>query len=649
VWLLKKVEIPVHRLGLTGSFEQFLADPEEKALYDLYRAMDNNGRKPASCPRLFYPLPYCLRIDDPEATADALKKFYTPRREILSREQIWKLKTSVDEEYDEERGLAISKESHYFRIRFYHPASVWIRIERESQFSRHLALLTAMVQGLRNGSHQVVVVLAFLALTDKRYSGDRVASEDPTRAGIIRILRNDIYRYLAKAFCGLHACLDLPLACLEMMKRASFPDVQLPPPCVSDRGFTVLVQMEIYVTYGLYAEARDLFWKWHGKFPSASTIHEELVMLYCAGIFHVVQELLVEIRLTEKAHRQCSANNERLYLCHCWLDCVLPMVRTLYSRIFLLQSLLHRCLSDFAIRGDFRLDLHYALAVATFYQITAKRISIRYRLTYDDELEKLWNQLHSEQGKRETMSSHLAAFQFPLSSQNCQDFFRKSRDSAVEIKDILRFYCHVETPRIHADNLFTILTGALFHQRTDPFGAEAIRETLEAYRQSTGGRHHRILLLNRYLTSLECPSPVVLPSAFSPDSSNDAWLDIPPPQDPLEDAVVLGVERGRRSRGATDPEMEEQNQRGATIAMKMKKPKIQVHPFASRNQLSSRDLTSQRIRDFAVSTMSDCLGDFASYDLGCPEKFCRYLRERDDFMPAWIDSGLKCCRFASQL
>jgi len=630
---LRKVELSVHRLGLTGYFEQVLADDEEKAIYDFYRAKDTWARVVMDCPRIFYPLPHCLRIEDPSKTKKKkdLEDVCTPRQEILERERIWMKKTSEDERYDEERGLAISKESHNFRMCYYRKDSVWIGIERTSRFGRHLALLTAMVQSQRNESFQVVIVLGFLALTDDFYSGDRVFSEDPTRGQIVRIVRYDIYRFLAKALCALHAHLDLPLACLEMMKRSSYPEVESPSPCLSDRGFTALVQMEIFVKYGFYSEAQELFWKWQGKFPSATVIHEELVMLQAAGILHSVQELLMEIWLTLKTHSQCDYNHGKMYLRHCWTEFVLPMVKVLYSKVYSLQSLLYRCLSDVAIRADFRLDLQYALSLSNFYKITAQSISVQGQLDCDLELENVWTQLQADQQPRKPnkMSNHLASFQLPLPSKS-SDFFWKAHESSIAVKEILRFYCHVETPRIHADNLFTILTSALFHQRYNEFGVEVIRETLDSYRQSTGGRHHRIGLLNRYLSLKESPASVILPSAFTLDYSNVAFMTIPPPTNPLADAEFLETKT-------------------KTTTTTKKKKKILVHPYAREDELSSVDLTASQIRAFAVSTMRDCLDDFEGRDFGCSEKFCRYLRERDELMTVWIDSGLKCCRFATHL
>ena len=43
--------------------------------------------------------------------------------------------------------------------------------------------------------------------------------------------------------------------------------------------------------------------------------------------------------------------------------------------------------------------------------------------------------------------------------------------------------------------------------------------------------------------------------------------------------------------------------------------------------------------------MRDCLEDFEFQDFSSEDQFCRYLRERDEAAPAWIEFGLKCFGF----
>lgn len=53
----------VHRLGLTGSYDQGLLDDEDVWLLEFYKAQDCQEAKLGFCPLLVYPLPYALRID----------------------------------------------------------------------------------------------------------------------------------------------------------------------------------------------------------------------------------------------------------------------------------------------------------------------------------------------------------------------------------------------------------------------------------------------------------------------------------------------------------------------------------------------------------------------------------------------------------
>ena len=151
-----------------------------------------------------------------------------------------------------------------------------------------------------------------------------------------------------------------------------------------------------------------------------------------------------------------------------------------------------------------------------------------------------------------------------------------------------------------ADSLFTLLVSLLFHQNQYETKT-VIQETMLAYDKSTAGRHYRIPLLAQLLRYQESPREMELAAP--------AWI-------PELDNIDSGI-----------------------------KAESVVHPTVTRSQLTADDLTASEIRNTAQSSMQDCLQGFEHQDFSSDEKFCCYLRKKDEMMPAWIDFGLKCFRF----
>ena len=72
------------------------------------------------------------------------------------------------------------------------------------------------------------------------------------------------------------------------------------------------------------------------------------------------------------------------------------------------------------------------------------------------------------------------------------------------------------------------------------------------------------------------------------------------------------------------------------------------HPQVSKEESSAIGMTHQDIKQFSL-TLQDGLEDFKNIDLSNDEKFCMYLKNRDELMPLWINFGLDTLRFADCL
>ena len=73
-----------------------------------------------------------------------------------------------------------------------------------------------------------------------------------------------------------------------------------------------------------------------------------------------------------------------------------------------------------------------------------------------------------------------------------------------------------------------------------------------------------------------------------------------------------------------------------------------IHPQVSKEDSSAIGMTHQDIKKFSL-TMQDGQDNFKNIDLSNDEKFCMYLKNRDELMPLWINFGLDSLRFADCL
>jgi hypothetical protein len=161
----------------------------------------------------------------------------------------------------------------------------------------------------------------------------------------------------------------------------------------------------------------------------------------------------------------------------------------------------------------------------------------------------------------------------------------------------------MDKPRTYADAMFTLLVSFIIlspAQPTDDLVMKMTETTLDAYRASTAGRHHRVGLLTRLLKVLtNCDSQRLYTDRY-PDYSVFA-----PP----------GPINGH-------------------------------HPRANREALTAEETLDREIRDYTEFSMHHCLSDFEQKNLSNPEMFCKYIRERESLTPVWIDAGLRVFRFA---
>jgi hypothetical protein len=586
------IQKEVHRLGMTEFYEQTGLQDLEKQLVKFYSVQDQRLTSNRSRPLLVYPLPPVLRVTPAESTdlIEAWCPLFTPLRKL---EQEWRKQVSTQTRWNEERGLELSDQTKLFQQSEYKSWSLWSRVTLLPVSQRHVLLLAMMAQSYFQRTPQLTLVAGFLALTHPFYSADRITLDEPESAPLIRPLRIDIFWFLSRALSLLHASIDLPMACLEKAKREVLTQ-EPQPPCLSEQARLALMTLEIHVRYGHFSRAQEIFSSWFGRFPSSSWLSEELVMIYTAGVLSSAQDKLVETYLTEKFHWACSRDLP------CWEQFVKPMIRAVKNKILPLQCLLHRCLSDLTLREDFRDDCKNALQICTLYLLTAAKISSKQ--AFKEALRLVHAKL--QWGHHNKNSIHLKPFEKPLPSSIEFQWSWKWFVNDLYFTLIRGVHqdasCSQNSSRMFADSLFTLLVSLLFHQNQYETKT-VIQETMLAYNKSTAGRHYRIPLLAQLLRYQESPREMELDAP--------AWI-------PELDNIDSGI-----------------------------KAESVVHPTVTRSQLTADDLTASEIRNTAQSSMQDCLRGFEHQDFSSDEKFCCYLRKKDEMMPAWIDFGLKCFRF----
>ena len=597
-WKQKRLQTPLHRLGLTAAFKQrWLELENDDMLVEFFEIQDRRTIYFLCPPLLVFPLPPLLQVQPKSLVFNALD-YYSVGERIKKAHKDWLRVVIPAERWAEERGQALSAASETFRKKAYHDDCPWLSKDAYSPEGLHLRILSIVAKNAYHGSPSVALAVAFMALLQPHYG----AEATPTA----RIVRVDLFWYMGRALAWLHAGLDLPWACYEMAKTTVFRQGASGPPCLGEQARLVLLQLEIFVRYGFYDRARELFAAWFGRFPSIGWLHEELVLLHISGVFHSVQDSLIEFYITYLIHTQCSSSAP------CFELHMSPILRSASNRLLALRSILHRCLADPTVRDLFRNHCQLALDLCSYYQLSVKKAGGANRgMFYDDhrlELNRIWVQIRWNRDMftdEKFFSEHLVAFtrSYPICLKSDFAWNTLTEELTTNIKKDLERESLSSSPRLHADYLYSLLVSALLHRKTDS-GLQLVRLTEEAYRKSTANLHHRLALLSQlrdYLVGIRRPLQSVCP-----------------------EFPIL-------TRGVLNESLTKQSNI--------------FHPSADREDVTVEHRTAERAHEFALSTMRDCLEDFNYQDFSSSEKFCRYLRNRDGCCPLWLENGLLCLRF----
>ena len=592
--LLLNVVMTVHRLGLSETFKQPDLTGDNAVIYQYHRTQSERILCQGFCPMLVFPLVPVLRID-PKETRDMVEKCYPPNDSIRANEKRWSQQVSSQVRWNEDRGLILSEESAEYRRNSYDDCEEWSHLEDRSLVYRHFMLLQTIAQCSVNNSHPLVLVACFLALVDPFYSADRMTLDDPHRAPLVRSCQVDIYFYLSRALCWLHAAMDAPLACFHRAKKLVLAQK---PPCLSEQARLALMQQEILVRYGHYHQARDVLTMWFGKLPSTSWMHEELVMIHTAGVFYATQEWILAAYITGMIHERCA--DLKITLCH--EQHVKPMLKRSATQLLLLKSLLYRCLSDLTLRPQFTRDCRTALHIVELYIITVTKMLHQMKCMYVDDLHDIFQQLKNCSTLYSSL--HLEPFNNPLpySVANHVSWNALINNVTSNVKSGFQGYAMTDKPRLYADALFTVLMSLLIHSPPLPTGAKIIeltQLTLDMYRASTAGRHHRVGLLSRLLL-------------YKTDYCKRYIY-----------TITTGLPTDCQS----------------TIN--------KYHPGANKAGLSADETLTRDIRDYTESTMKHCFSEDERPNVSSPEMFCQHIKNCDSLTTAWIDAGLRGFRFAS--
>ena len=361
-----------------------------------------------------------------------------------------------------------------------------------------------------------------------------------------------------------------------------------PLPNLSDHMRYALMFQNMAVEYGHWRASQLVFFNWFNQVPSCSWLYEEFVFIYIKGVFWQMENKLMEIYITQMYHKQCDKS--------CWDEHIkLPLLK-LKNMKKGICSIAYSCLAQRTIQTMFHYNLKTALRICKYFSFAIKKLEdnmYNVNRNFDKDLKLLG--LEMQRDLDMYTSRHFVFF------MNALPYYVASQQSwenlmfmALNVgKRTLQGFSLAEAPRYYADQLFSLVVSMLAHNKVAPF-THIIKATLEAYEQCTAHRHYRIPLLNKLLQVYSNPERYKL----IPQSRQAEDEDIHP-QVPIEDKSAIGM-------------------------------------------------THQDIRQFSM-TLQDGLDDFNNIDLSNDDKFCLYMKTRDELMPVWINFGLDTLRFADCL
>ena len=581
------VQHNVHRLGLTKVFKQDnLLTRLEFLVSDYYHHLDDRISYAAGSLPIVYPLPHVLRID-PVATGEKRRQCF-PLGELVAKRMVEMYGTceSPTERMEEMKGLALS---HY---------SEMIRQERLNNMalektvgSRHLTCLSAMVRAQFNGAPQLVLITALMALVEPYYSAARAPLEDAGNAPMLKRFRFDIFWFLSCALSTFYASLDLPLACYAMAKK-SLPRFV----CVADQMRLAIMYQNILVMYGHWQPARTLFQQWFFRMPVSSWMFEELVLVHVKGVFRSIEELFVEIYITDIIHGNCGRLCDEMYMDKAY--------KTIDRRVSEIQRIAFQVLAKVHVQFRFQSELHLIVQVCSYYKIMLKKLERDNEKTYVDELRHIWQKMQWERSS--TTSQHIQPFvrQLPYGIDSTYYWTIVINDTVNRNKRQCETAGLMSTSLSSADALFSLIGCMLHNKRTSVSLPDLISKAIDQYERFTNGRHYRISLLKKLQLVVNDPSDITLP---------------------FNESIVL-PSHFRRSAVSHIVGCE--------------------HPGVPQDKLTAIGMSLDEIKRFS-KTARDSLTEFASQEWSNDDMFVTYLKQRDEMMPVWIDVGLTSFRFAS--
>jgi len=295
---------------------------------------------------------------------------------------------------------------------------------------------------------------------------------------------------------------------------------------------------------------------------------------------------LVEIYINGILHNKCREVCWKKYFQ--W-----PIWRVKLLKLKILSAC-YRSISKTTATKLFRSELDIIYYLCCIYDITIEKIEKNCNgPEYDHRLQDLWKKIFHL--REYNTSRHLYPFFSTMPFYAGTQFYwdKLIEDNLGTNKKMMQSFSHLDSPKPYADRLFSLVVNLLYHNRHSPC-PDVIQETLNAYQKSTAGRHYRIPLLRKLLQVYKYPAVYQL-------------------------------------------KIDEES-----------KPEEDLHSSVPFDQVSATNMTQKDIEAFSISAL-DARNDFVNVELDNDEKLIMYMKKRDPLMPAWIDCGLDCIRFADCL
>ena len=583
------VQHNVHRLGLTKAFKQDnLITRLDFLMSDYYTHLDDRTPYVTGSLPVVYPLPHVLRID-PVATYDKRSRCFPLGELTLKRmAEMYATCESPSERMAEFKGLELS---HYSEEKRHERLKNMARDRTVG--SRHLTMLTSMVRAQFNGAPQLVLITALMALVEPFYSASRASLEDASNAPLLRRFRFDIFWFLSCALSTFYACLDLPLACYAMAKK-SLPRFV----CVGDEMRLAIMYQNILVMYGHWKPARHLFQQWFFRMPVSSWMFEELVLVHVKGVFRSIEELFVEIYITNMIHGHCGRLCDEMYIDKAY--------KTIDRRVSEVQRMAFQVLAKVHVQFRFQSELQLIVQLCSYYKIMLKKMERDNENTYANELKHIWQKMQWERSS--TTSQHIQPFvrQLPYGIDSTYYWTILINDTVNHNRRQWETAGLLSTSLSLADALFSLIGCMLHNKRTSFSLPDLITKAIDQYERFTNCRHYRIPLLKKLQLVVNDPSNVALPP---------------------NDSIVLPYHFRRSVSHIVGCE----------------------HPGVPQEKLTAVGMSQEEIKRFS-RTAKDSLNNFASLEeWSNDDMFVAYLRQRDEMMPVWMDVGLTSFRYAEHM